>query len=81
MPKESKAERDWSRSTDQFEQCLQIISEAFNVLTGGPGRVQTGGPGRVQTPKQAKDNPEWTQGVAVAPRKAMIQSSLKWYND
>lgn len=73
MPKESKAERDWSRSTDQFEQCLEIISEAFHVLTGGPGRVQT--------PTQAKDNPEWTQGVAVSPRKAMIQSSLKWYND
>lgn len=46
MPEESKAERLVSiLPTGHSKQCLQIISEAFHVLTGGLGRVQT--------PKQA----------------------------
>lgn len=59
--------------TDQSEQHLQITSEAFNVLTGGPERVQA--------PEQAMDSPKWAQGVAVSHWKAVIQSSSKWCND
>lgn len=41
-PEESKAERLVSiLPTGHPKQCLQTISEAFHVLTGGLGRVQT----------------------------------------
>ena len=73
-PEESKAERLVSvLPTGQSEQRLQITSEAFHVLTGGPGKVQT--------PKQVMESPGGTQGVAISPRKAMIQSCSKRCND